>query len=292
LSLCVLYWPALAYSQDIVCTKPCALPASQALFVEVDAVPGVAAYTLLVNGLPTLTPATVANGTVSFSLPQGFLIGTTLFQVRGDGVALTDPTPLTICGANVWAANYYPNATLSDYPTVAGCETFINHDWGNSGPLGLPADNFSARYLGTFTFAGTTSVIGATAASYLFSARTDDGMRAWVDSDQILDSWHDQGATSYTATRSLLGSHALVMEYYEHSGQAVAVFGWLTTTPQDPCVVDPLIFTVNRWPSLSTGTRRLDYSVNKTANITLTMRATPWRATAVDTRGCMVTVTK
>jgi PA14 domain len=222
LAFVLVGWPAFAQT----CETPCALPASSALFVELDAVPGVTAYTLRMNGLPLPVAPMIVNGVVSFPLPQGLTAGTWLFDVRSPTAALTEPTPLIVCEANTWAANYYPNATLTGFPAVAGCETLINHAWGVTGPPGLGADNFSARYAGRFTFAAAPSPVTPTPASYLFTARTDDGMRAWVDADPILDSWHDQGATTYTATRSLMGSHALRVEYYEHGGEATAVFGW------------------------------------------------------------------
>jgi hypothetical protein len=64
--------------------------------------------------------------------------------------------------------------------------------------------------------------------------------------------------------------------------------------PPDPCVVDPLVLTINRnngWPSSATGSQ-LRWTANKPARVTFDPLVMPWRATATDARGCAVTVTK
>ena len=43
----------------------------------------------------------------------------------------------------------------------------------------------------------------------------------------MIDSWRDQGATTYTATRAVTaGEHEVKVEYYEHAGFAVIQVGW------------------------------------------------------------------
>ena len=51
----------------------------------------------------------------------------------------------------------------------------------------------------------------------------DDGVRLYVDGVQVIDRWIDQGPTTYRTTLPLDGGpHAIVMEYYENGGGAVA----------------------------------------------------------------------
>ncbi len=99
------------------------------------------------------------------------------------------------------------------------CESSIAYDWGAAGPgNGLGTDNFSVRWTGRFDFA---------AASYVFTARADDGIRVWVDGASVIDAWKDQGVTTYQASVPLTaGAHDVKVEYYEHGVLAEAEMSW------------------------------------------------------------------
>ena len=250
------------------------------------------------NGIKLATlPATVT----SYPLPDPYL-ATDVVKVSAFA---TDPTTGVIaestmttavqtqtpptCTPGQFTSKFYlgtnPGGALS--PVLTVCESTIDHDWMTSSPgQGVPSDGFSML---------SDAVVQIPASGTLhISATSDDGVQVFVDNVIRIDKWIDQSATTYTADIPVVaGPHAIQVKYFENSGDAVLKLTYaLLATPLDPCVTDPLIFTVTRWPAYSTGARRLDYSINKTANITLTMRATPWRATAVDTRGCTVTVTR
>jgi hypothetical protein len=277
----VLLLLASTVSAQTFCDTSCTAAVGQPFTLVIDALACPSGCALTINGLAPNVPApvTLSGATVEFSFASGFQApGAYVFVLMANGVATTDPITVMVCGQ--YSADYFASQTIGGMVAASRCEGSINNTWGTGGPPEVPVDKFSARWVGAFTFNGATA----------FTARTDDGMRAWVDGDSLVDAWKDESATTFTAMRTLSGAHTVRVEYYENGGDAVAIFGWLTAT--DPCVVDPLTFTVNRWPSFSTGTRRLDYSVNKTSNITLYTRASPWRATAVDTRGCSVTVSK
>ena len=109
--------------------------------------------------------------------------------------------------------------TLSGTPTFTACESSINYNWGTGGPdNGLGTDQFSVRWTGSFNF---------NAGSYTFSATADDGIRLWVDGNQIINAWVDEAATTYQATVTLTaGAHVIKVEYYENGGSAVAQVGW------------------------------------------------------------------
>jgi glucose/arabinose dehydrogenase len=123
------------------------------------------------------------------------------------------------CPSGAFRAQYFNNTTLTGTPLLDRCETSINYDWGLGGPdNGVPNNNFSTRWTGSFNFA---------AGSYVFTARADDGIRVYVDSVLVIDEWIDQAATTYQATRTLTaGAHTVVVEYYEHGGAAVAQVSW------------------------------------------------------------------
>lgn len=114
---------------------------------------------------------------------------------------------------------YFNNADLSGEPTLVREDEKIDFDWGGDGPGGgINADQFSARWTGSFTFA---------AGEHTFCARVDDGVRLWVGGNLIIDQWHDQAATTHKAVVVLsAGKHDIKMEYYENAGGAVAKLWW------------------------------------------------------------------
>jgi len=118
-------------------------------------------------------------------------------------------------------AEYFRNITVSGAPFLTQIETEINHSWGDpGGPAPGVDDNFSARW--------TADLEIAIADAYTFIATSDDGVRLWLNDQQIVDTWWDRGTTdSVTAPQSLQpGIYSLRMEYYEAGGGAVAQLSW------------------------------------------------------------------
>jgi hypothetical protein len=123
--------------------------------------------------------------------------------------------------AGEFKAEYFNNRDLSGTPVFTRCEKApINHNWGTSSPgSGIGSDNFSVRWTGSFDFEK---------ANYNFVTATDDGVRVWLDNNQILNNWQDQGLTPNLVTRQMsAGKHTLRVEYYEDVGGAAAQFRWL-----------------------------------------------------------------
>jgi hypothetical protein len=135
------------------------------------------------------------------------------------------PAPLTITG---WRGEYYSNRELRGEPALVRDDAEVNFDWGRSAPVdGLPADDFSVRWVRTAEFDGTT---------YCFHVWADDGFRLWVDDRLILDAWWDGGlrerTMDYTPVR---GTHHLRVEYYERTGEARIHAWWeKVTSPSYP----------------------------------------------------------
>lgn len=140
-----------------------------------------------------------------------------LVQAPGLPPTLTPtPTPVTI---RDWRGEYYGNQNLNGTPLLVRNDVAVNFDWGASGPApGLPADGFSARWSRDASFA---------AGPYRFYVRVDDGVRLWLDGSLLIDRWYDSAPTLYTAEVYLPdGKHSLRMEYYEHTGDALAQLTW------------------------------------------------------------------
>jgi hypothetical protein len=123
-------------------------------------------------------------------------------------------------------AEYFDNRNLSGTPVFTLCEKApINHNWGTSGPgNGINNDNFSVRWTGTVEF---------TSDLYNFVAIADDGIRVWIDDNQIIDNWQNQSVTPNMSTRQIsAGKHVVRVEYYEDIGGALTQFRWLRSETQ------------------------------------------------------------
>ncbi len=125
-----------------------------------------------------------------------------------------------VCPVGQFRAQYYNNLTLSGNPVLTRCEAYpLNYNWGNGGPgSGVNTNNFSARWQGRFDFTG---------GSYTFTTQSDDGVRLWVDSVQLINFWTDHAPTTRTATQTVAaGEHEVRVEYYEKTGGAVLQVSW------------------------------------------------------------------
>ena len=125
-----------------------------------------------------------------------------------------------VSGGDTWRAEYFDNRDLSGAPVLVRYDPAIDFDWGSGSPDGtVPADNFSVRW---------TRSLGFTPGTYRFYASCDDGMRIYVDGNRVVDAWQDQKLpnTSWGDVTLASGLHTVVVEYYEHGGEASAHVWW------------------------------------------------------------------
>ena len=117
-----------------------------------------------------------------------------------------------------WKGEYWSNKSLDGAPALVRNDAKIDFNWGKSAPaMGLPADNFSARWRRT---------LNLTSGLYRFSTRADDGVRVSVDGKTIINEWHAGDAThTYRADVTLdSGNHTVIVEYYEGTLDAQVKF--------------------------------------------------------------------
>ncbi len=124
------------------------------------------------------------------------------------------PGPAT----NAFTGCYYADKNFTNL-VMTRIDPTMNFDWGTGSPdPKMPSDNFSAVWQGNFSF---------NAGNYTFTATADDGVRVFVDGIPVIDKFIDQPPTTYTGTITLAaGTHLVKMEYYEHTGGAVAKLSW------------------------------------------------------------------
>ncbi len=144
-------------------------------------------------------------------------------QVVAPGVVIANGTGLR--------GDYYNNATYTNAqppagvafpgsPVVSRIDPTVNNVWGNGSPdPAIHADYFTARWYG--------QVQPLTADTYTFTARTDDGVRVWVDNQLVVDYWTATGPRDSLGTIALdTSKHDILMEYFEKTGGATAQLSW------------------------------------------------------------------
>ena len=168
----------------------------------------------------------------TYSVHQPVTAGTHDIKVEyyenyGDtAVSLNWNEVTTSCDKGEFLAEYYNNRTMSGTPVLTRCELKVRNDWGPGGPgSGVNTDNFSVKWHGKFDLIDET---------YTFSVTGDDGFQLFVNNTLILNQWHDQPATTYTATYTpIAGEHTITMYYYERYGNAVAQLRWWYDIPDE-----------------------------------------------------------
>ncbi len=139
------------------------------------------------------------------------------FERTGYAVAqLSWHRPSPVSGA--WHGAYYDNLEFRGEPFRQDVAA-IDFDWGYGSPApSIPGEGFSARW---------TRTLNVTPGRYRFTAVSDDGIRVYVDGQRVLDGWYDHPRRRFTADVDLTpGNHAVVVEYYEQTGAAVAKVSW------------------------------------------------------------------
>ncbi len=125
-----------------------------------------------------------------------------------------------VSGGAAWRGEYFSNRRLSGSPALVRYDAAIDFAWKEGSPdASIPADDFSVRW---------TRTLGFTDGTYRFYASCDDGVRVAVDGSHVIDVWKDQKVSSTHTGDIYLGNgqHTIVVEYYEHGGQASAHVWW------------------------------------------------------------------
>ncbi|MSP12329.1 MAG: hypothetical protein EXR62_05155 [Chloroflexi bacterium] len=163
-------------------------------------------------------PATTSTAQMNMGVGH-HLVQVDYYENIGDAVARLTWEPAST-SINNWRGEYYNNTVLSGAPVLVRDDANVDYNWGNSAPAPgvVNADNFSVRW---------TRQIEMAANTYRFTATSDDGIRMWVDGEQILNAWNDHAAQTISNNKSLsAGTHQVIVEYYEHAGDAVARLTW------------------------------------------------------------------
>ncbi len=97
----------------------------------------------------------------------------------------------------------------------------INFDWQENSPAsGVSANDFQVIWTG--------EVFAPSTGTYTFKTYTDDGVKLWIENHLLINQWHDQEPTYYSATKYLNGNqwYRIIMYYYENEVDATAKLYW------------------------------------------------------------------
>jgi len=168
----------------------------------------------------TLDAAVRAHNNVSVTAAELTSVVAYLREIGSDEASAPAPAPTV---GNGLTGYYFNNRTLSGAPVLTRSEA-VDFDWGTGSPgSGIAADNFSVRWSGTMLVPAT--------GSYAFQTYSDDGIRVWVNGVQVINHWNDHSPATDTSTGVSLAAGqvvAVVVEFYENGGGAVARLRWLT----------------------------------------------------------------
>ena len=117
-----------------------------------------------------------------------------------------------------------PTSFFGDF-ILARVDPEIFFDWGGDSPdPAIPSDRFAVRWTGT--------IVSDVAGTYRCRLNHDDGLRMYVDGEQVVDSWTDGGSgqnefdLEFGAEPGGVARRAVRIEYYENGGGANVRFRW------------------------------------------------------------------
>ncbi|NLX43727.1 MAG: hypothetical protein GXY79_09665, partial [Chloroflexi bacterium] len=123
-----------------------------------------------------------------------------------------------------WRGEYYANDSLAGAPVLVRDDPELRFEWGTAAPaLGMPADNWSARW---------TRTLPLEAGRYRFTAGADDGLRLYLNDQCLIDAWTEGSGPAHSIERELqAGQYELRVEFLERGGEARVEASWIRLEP-------------------------------------------------------------
>ena len=125
-------------------------------------------------------------------------------------------------------ANHSSSSPFTGVPTLSRTDPEIDFNWDSSGPsASVGQTGFTARWIG--------SVQPQFNETYTFYATADDGVRVWVNGQELINGWADQAPTTYQGSIALQAQqlYDIEMDYYQNGGGAEAILEWSSaSTPR------------------------------------------------------------
>lgn len=157
-------------------------------------------------------------------------IGNSSYSSSASGSTSANGTGLT--------GKYYSNMDFTNL-ALTRTDATVNFNWGTGAPdPAVGSSTFSVRWTG--------QVQPQYSQTYTFYTTSDDGVRLWVNGQQLVNNWTDHGPTENSGTISLVANqkYDIVMEYYDNSGGAVATLSWSSSSQTKQIIPRSRLFAV------------------------------------------------
>ena len=127
---------------------------------------------------------------------------------------------MALTGGTGLRGEYFDNSDFTA-PKLTRVDPTVNFNWGTGSPdPAIGSDTFSVRWTGR--------VSPRFSETYRFYTTSDDGVRLWVNGQQLINNWTDHGPTENSGTIALTAEavYDIRMEFYENGGGATATLSW------------------------------------------------------------------
>lgn len=117
--------------------------------------------------------------------------------------------------------DYYNTIGLTGSVYLSRTDATVNFNWGTGSPYRtISATTYSVRWTGF--------VQPLYSEKYTFYTNSDDGVRLWINGQEIINNWTDHSPTENSGTITLSAGvkYTVKMEYYNNTGGAVAQLSW------------------------------------------------------------------
>ena len=161
-------------------------------------------------------------------------------------------------------AEYFDNIDFTNLK-LTRTDATVNFNWGNGSPnAAIGADTFSARWTG--------QVQAKYSESYTFYTTSDDGIRLWVNGQQIINQWVDQASKEVSGKITLVAGqkYDIRLEYFENTGGAVAKLSWASASQAKQVIPQAQLFNTQGLTTIEFAQSSFNVNENGgTATVTL-----------------------
>jgi len=223
------------------------------------------------DGLPNppgklTTRWSVVNGpaAVTFSAPDSLATdatfaagGTyTLQLAASDGATTTaDTVVITVNGGGTGLFAQYFNdsndGTFFSSGVLTRTDATVDFNWSYGSPdPAVHVDNFSLRWTG--------QILAPVTGLYTFTTMSDDGIRLWVNGQQIINNWTAHAVTANSGTISLTAGvkYDIKLEFFEKGKLATVQLSWTYPGQQQQVIPQNALFPIapaNQPPRINAG---------------------------------------
>lgn len=159
----------------------------------------------------------------------------------GPGAGLLEdgpPSPVDPVGTGL-TGQYYADQKLTAY-VFSRLDPTVDFAWNYDSPdPRIPPEHFSARWNG--------QLLAPATGTYTFTTVADDGVRLWVDGQQVIDDWKD-GVNTDAGTIALTAGqrYAFKLEYYQGAGGDGLQLFWTPPGGESAIVPAAYLFPAER----------------------------------------------